>query len=303
MSGLGKLLGVTFPIIKTRVGGEGGAKTGKDVKRINQLLRLAKYLNVPGDDSQWNKASEKALTDFYNRWKGVTRQSAAYIDPKDPFDFLCTLAQEAGVLIALPRNLRSASAIKLFYDTCVARKIIYGWEENGVPLNGGTRTIWGFEGRPGWAVSTVRNSNGDCFFDLTTPTSLNCTSFANLMMSVWLFGTAHEKPYDSSQMVGGDYPLGWRYWMQTINDNNLIFDGYCFDAEAVKNCMKPNQLYHVGLCKHSDGFITHDTVALNGEIYEYNKYAPYVFKTKVVERVNRTLKGGGGVRILGPSPF
>lgn len=300
---MGKLIGVTFPIIKGRVGGEGGAKNGNDVKRINQLLRMAGYLKGSEDDKVWGKKSEKALEEFYNRHKNMTRVSATYIDPKDPFDFLCTLAHEAGVLIPLPANLRSASALRLFFETCVARRFKYGWTRNGKALNGGTRTIWGFEGRKGWAISTVNDGTGKYFFASEFPATLNCTSFANLMMSVWLTGNAHEKPYDASQMVGGFDPLGWRYYMQAINDNKLIFEGYCFDVDAVVNCVQPNRLYYLGMCEKDDGIITHDTVVLNGEVYECNlTQEPAVYKTKIAERIKPVLRKGC-VRILGPSPF
>ena len=59
---MGTLFGATFPIISKRVGGEGGLKHGKDVTRINQLLRLARLMgpNVI-DDSVWSKESGEAL--------------------------------------------------------------------------------------------------------------------------------------------------------------------------------------------------------------------------------------------------
>ena len=299
---LGKLIGKTFPIIKSRVG-EDGQKKGDDVKRINQLLKLAGYLKGFSDESVWSKTSAKALEDFYSRHKGLTRYTAPFIEPKDNFDFLCTLAFEAGVLIALPTGMRSASALKVFFDTCVAKRYKYGWVKKGVTYNGGTKTIWGFEGRKGWAISTV-GINGKYFFDQTYPITLNCTGFANLALSVWITGCAHEGLYDASQMVGATYPLGWRYNLQGVNDNNLIFDGYCFDTEAVLKCMSPNRLYHLGLCEKDDGMITHDVVAFNGETYECNlTQTPAVYKTKAQDRINKVLRNKGCVRILGPAPL
>ena len=92
--------------------------------------------------------------------------------------------------------------------------------------------------------------------------------------------------------------------MQGISDGNFVVDGYSFDADAVKNCMQPNRLYYLGMCEKDDGIITHDTVVLNGEVYECNTppREPAVYKTKILERIKPVLRKGC-VRILGPSPF
>ena len=296
---MGQLFGATFPIITARVG-EGGKKSGKEVKRINQLLRMAGFLKTdPLTDETWGKNSSDAMVEFNTACQvgPVTK----YIDPKDAYDRLFTLALMAGVLIPLPSGLRSSSALTVLFDYCRSANYLYGWKEGDKVYNGGTHTIWGFEGRPSWAISTVKP--GD-YFTSSNPVTLNCTSFANLMMAAWVQGDAHSSPYDASQMVGGFDPLGDRYGVPAVNDNELIFEGFCFDADAFKGCMQPARLYYVGFTD-SSGYIKHDTVAFNGEVYECNKNAtPAVYKTEAKARFERNRKSrGGGVYIMGPFPF
>lgn len=298
---MGKLIGATFPIISERVG-EGCATRGKDVKRIKQLLQLAKFLKNDRDgEDVWGKDAAKALMDFFTACQ--VGPVNAYIEPKDPYDRLFTLALTAGVLIPLPLGLRSISAVSILYEHCRTAGYRYGWKEpSGEIHNGGSRIIWGFANRPGWAISTV-NVLGQQFFSSTIPVTLNCTSFANLMMSVWCQGNAHSTPYDASQMVGGYDPLGLRYNMHPIDDGKMIFDGYCVDLETLKQSAQKDRLYHFASC-NNDGFITHDMVLLNGYVYECNKYKePAVYRTELGKRFESMRQAGSYPRMLGPSPY
>lgn len=298
---MGKLIGVTFPIIDTRIG-EGGTKYGRQVKRINQLLRLAGYLKtLPSDPKSWNKDSEAAMIAFHKRC-GVGPVEP-FIDPKDPYDRLFTLALTAGVLIPLPAGLRSSSAITVLFEHCRKNSYPYGWVKGDHTYGGGTRMIWGFEGRPSWAIATLLPKD-DYGFPDAVPVSMNCTSFANLMLSAWIQGNAHSAPYDCSQMVGGYDPLGSRYGLQPVNDNSLVFDGYCFDVDGVVANAKQDRLYHLGLCPDDSGFITHDVVLLNGVVYECNTgKTPAVYTTPVRERLKKIAWNKGCVRMLGPAPY
>lgn len=301
---MGKLIGTTFPIIKERIG-EGGKKYGREVKRINQLLKLAGYLTMlPNDPKTFTKESKEALLAFHRRC-GVGPVEP-YIDPKDAYDRLFTLALSAGVLIPLPAGLRSKSAATVLYEHCRSSNYPYGWVKGATVYNGGTRMIWGFENRPSWAIATLLPKDDYGFPDLF-PISLNCTSFANLMLSAWYQGNAHSQPYDCSQMVGGYDPLGLRYNLHPVNDG-LVMDGYSFDVDAVAEAAQPGRMYHLGLCAKDDGFITHDVVLVDGMVYEINvpPNSPAVFATPVKKRLERVLgtsASKGCVYMMGPSPY
>jgi hypothetical protein len=293
----------TFSIISKRVG-EGGAKFGGDVRRINQLLIHAGFLkgSAAAASNSWEKASAKALEDFYKAC--AISNPPAYIDPKDSMDTLLTLAICAGVLIKVPNGLASESALRVFYNHCVSSWYPYGWVDTrkNVVYNDGTKMVWGFEGRPGYAVCTSVNGDGK-FFNSNVTTALNCTGFANIVLSLWSKGTIHASPYEANQMVGGYNPLGVRYGMVPLDDGKFIQSGFCFDLDSLKKSMKINKLYYLGMC-NGNGEVSHDTVILNGYVYESNIQDPSVSATFIDERWKRMITNNknAGVRIYSFTP-
>src|SRR6516164_5870937 len=105
-----------FSIINHRVG-EGGARHGPDVLRLNQLLRLngcdgaKRRPRIDAHKMIWDKASERALVDFRERQISFTmlmhddsllrpgQNDQPFIMPHDRILF--DLALGAGVLIRL----------------------------------------------------------------------------------------------------------------------------------------------------------------------------------------------------------
>jgi len=201
----------------------------------------------------------------------------------------------AKVLIPLPYGLRGSSALAVFYDHCRTANYPYAWHVDG------TRIIWGFEGWPAWAIATTLDRN----FSSTQTVAFNCTSFANVALSVWVQGNVHAPPYDASQMVGGFDLLSQRYGLQPVSDHKLIFDGFCFSADGLEDLEK-GRLYSVSFCD-STGFGHHDVVLLNGEFYEANHPGDpkAIYRTPHERRMKRALAangGGGGAIIYGPMP-
>lgn len=292
-------MAATFGIISKRVG-DGGQTNGIEVKRIQQLLKLAGYTTVGTPDGAWGKNSRTALGEFME-CAGV--KAAGFIDPTDANDLLCSLAEEAGVLIPLPSGLRSVSAALVLYDTCHKAGIPYGWVENGKKYGGGTRMIWGFAGRPKWAIATTDHLPRD--FDTDAALSLNCTGFANLMMSLWCRGDAHGEPYNSSQDVGGWNPLGRRYNYTALAPSPLKqkVPGMFENVDTLQSMLEPGRIYHFAGCR-SNGFITHDMVLIDEVVYECNlDRTPAVYQTDLCERWDRLRKLGKFAVVYGPGPF
>lgn len=292
------LFGTTYSIVTKNIG-SGGVIHGKEVSRIQQLLRLAGFLRTSlASDGTWDQTTAQAWLDFQKNIM-PNQPTVPFVEPRPAYgqwvDRLAVLALKAKVLIPLPTLYRKADAIKWFFDYCRQMKYEYGWEQGSLIKS---RTIWGFAGRPKWAIVTA---DGKAFgladrycFPPNNPIYLNCTSFANLMMSIWLSGNAHESPYDASQMVGNDVALGWRYKMKALDDGKMMVDGYCYDIETIKRMTKPDKLYHIA-SSDDNGNMLHDTVLYNGEVYECNKPPnnPAVFKTRLEVRVNRMLEAKG----------
>lgn len=292
-------MGATFKIINSRVG-EGGQTRGIEVKRIQQLLTLAGC--DPGPvTGEWNPATKKAWMDFQAslNWGPVK----PCIEREDPYFRLFTLAYTAGVLLDLPNNLRSKSAALALYQTCRERNIPYGWADNGGHVyNGGTRSVWGFEGNPGYAVAARGRSTETAEFDLCVPFTLNCTAFANLMLSVWMQGNAHSAPYDFSQQVGGFNPLALRYGMREAPGFYVLNPpGLYKDLKTIESVVEPGRIYYLGSADNR-GFIFHDMILIDGLVYECNTYqTPAVFTTPLSKKIRQL--GGHFFTLYGPGPF
>jgi hypothetical protein len=242
-------------------------------------------------------ASAKAWEDF-QRYKGWLPKP--YLDPVDAEDRLAYLASEAGVLLWTPNYLKSLSAVTTLVDMIIASEIPYGW---GDKYGEGTRSIYGFEGRP-WAMVFLEGGTFDV--DAKDARSFNCCSFVNVLLSVWRQGNIHSAPYDSSQAVGGDGPqLGTRYGMPEVlnSKGKQVFDS----LDELKSVLQADRIYHMALCKDSSGtFTKHDVAVISGTVYQSNiagtsPNASGVYAKSLDDQwKNMKVKR---VRLFGPGPF
>jgi hypothetical protein len=282
-------MGATHPIITSRVG-DGGQTRGLEVKRIQQLLRLAG--SDPGPiTGEWTTATKRAWLDFQADcdWGPVN----PYIDQEDPYMRLFMLAYAAGVLIELPNNLRSTSAVLSFVETCRDEKIPYGF-----------RTVWGFENYPNYAVVTLHSHRADVEFPPRNPRLLNCSSFVNLMLSIWVQGNIHQPPYERSQESNPTKPLGCRYNLHPARG----FDkqkppGIYKNFDTIQDLLEPDRMYYLNSCDEAGGF-HHDMVLLNGTIYQANDdQTPAVYALPLKQQWDRTRQANHFFTIYGPGPY
>jgi hypothetical protein len=218
----------------------------------------------------------------------------------DAEDRLAYLASEAGVLLWTPNYLKSLSAVTTLVDMIIASEIPYGW---GDKYGEGTRSIYGFEGRP-WAMVFLEGGTFDV--DAKDARSFNCCSFVNVLLSVWRQGNIHSAPYDSSQAVGGDGPqLGTRYGMPEVlnSKGKQVFDS----LDELKSVLQADRIYHMALCKDSSGtFTKHDVAVISGTVYQSNiagtsPNASGVYAKSLDDQwKNMKVKR---VRLFGPGPF
>lgn len=308
----------TFTIIRNRIG-PGGQMRGVEVKRVQQLLKLAGYSVVGTPDGGWEPNTSKAWQahleqrrsgrSIRSRLLGPDNDSAEawqahrefdrrldYIDPADPAKHLLNLAEMARVLMPLPNGQNRSAALKSFFDWVHLNKIPYGWAK----YNRGTMMTWGLENNPSWAICTKPGSRRSVLFDLFVPRSLNCTSLANILMSVWECGNLHGR-YWASQAVGGFDNLSDRYGYPRLPGSNNNGRGLYTSLAGIG--VRPGKLYHFGICD-PNGYINHDTVLLDGEIYECNlDKTPACYKTKLEDRWRRLRNQGKYAIVSGPAPI
>ena len=172
---------------------------------------------------------------------------------------------------------------------------------------------FGLDGSPGYIVFTTNSKQ----FDLgDVPIAINCTSFSNLAMSIWRRGNAHAAPYDHSQNSGGFVGLGTRYGLDYLTNPNAPdassdvkavtlsahvtaddYNTYFYNAEDVLSLTKPGELYYLQWCRKPSGFGHHDTVLLDGYVYETNIPKPALRKTRLAQRLGHTRDA---LRLMGP---
>lgn len=293
----------TLSIVGRKIG-EGGSTRGAEVKRFQQLLYLAGYTRVGWPDGAWGKNTTAAWMEYQERY--VFRPARPYVDAGDPQNKLFYLALDAGVLVPLAGEI-GPKGVKAQFQTMHDMGVPYGWKDHGR----GTLMTWGLQqnGNVGWGICTKPGGSHTALFDMEVTRSSNCCSFANVLLSIAAAGNLHHPKYSASQDVGGDDPaknLSRRYGYAPLKGSPkpakgaMLKPGLYTSLEELQADTRPGVVYHFAICKPS-GFITHDTVLLDGEIYECNlDRTPACYKSSLEERWARTTKGKKYAIVSGP---
>jgi len=250
-------MAATFRIITHRVG-EKGQTTGIEVLRIQQLLKLNKY-NVRCT-GVWDTASRDALQAFQEklrREQGLVALEYGQLSPIRPYimpddSMLFELAYRAGVVIRLAPGRRGDLGFQDVHDWCVEHKVGFDW----------FHAVWGLHGYLPWAVVTRFDPDTHVHsFDLVDPLALNCTLYANLMMSVWFSGTAHGPPFSANVAnTGGANHLA----VQRYQYPRLV---KCESIAAIRAAARqPGRLY----CLEAGDWVGHIALLLGDTVYECN---------------------------------
>lgn len=281
-----------FSIVSKKIG-EGGVKQGVEVRRLQQLLSMAGFRRVGTPDGSWGKNTTAAWEEYQQSY-GYARPRQ-FVEGGDPENRLFHLALRAGVLFPLPSGQLGANGVRACFDTMRALQVPYGWDGKERPYGNGTMMTWGLalNGNTSWAICTKPGGRLTATFDMNVPLASNCSAFANVMMSVWRAGNLHNAQYSASQDCGGDDPaknLSKRYGYVPLPGSPKppqgvqARPGLYTSLEELKAALKANELYHFAICRPS-GFITHDTVLLDGDVYECNcNKTPACYKTSLDER-------------------
>jgi hypothetical protein len=283
----------TFRIIDSTVG-KGGHQFGPNVLRVKQLLKLNGLMVTAGD--HWDRTTETALLDFRQKLFGETPFAMVDSYRNEPLRasiprndmVLFELAYRANVLIRLCPPRSGADALTDVHDWLVKRETGFGWN----------RVAWGVEGMPTWAVVTsfeedkpiAKQFYGFEFPSTEAPLALNCTVYANLMMSVWLHGNVHQPPFSAGVAESGlDKHLSVsRYGYKLLGEYKSVAD---ITKHTAKN---PSQLF----CVEAGNFVGHMALLLDGEVFQCNIGKPACTRTPL----ERFVRGHPSGWISGPAP-
>jgi len=281
-------MAATLSIITAKIG-EGGEQHGLNVRRIQQLLRLAK---IPVDRSgHWSPKMAgyvnafRASTlkpDFYMADQPRDDEPKNHVSPTDPVLF--ELAYAAGVLIPLGVGWNRGKGAFVDVQRNLERRDA-SWVND--------RVAWGLEGFPSWGIITMGSKTGKYEFPDDDPTALNCTTYANLMMSVWAQGNAHGPPYSAGVADSGNdkHLAKLRYGYPLIGK----FDSLAAVTAQIK---RPDKLYCIEAA-YDSGEVHHIGLLLENFVYECN----VIPKLGVQKRpLSDWLRSHTPVWLLGPAP-
>ena len=167
-------------LIDSRVG-DAGLKNGSEARAVQELL-VAAGANDPNISGTWGNACNKALNAAQERHHRPTRN---YVEPDD--DILLDLCNDAGILIPVNGG-KDITGVKHLDAWAWDKRVTY---EPGAEKGLGTRAFYGlkFQGKEQYAIQRNKGWKAG-------PINLNCTTWVNLLLSIYLQGNAHSSPYD-----------------------------------------------------------------------------------------------------------
>ncbi len=259
----------TIKFISNAVG-DGLHNDHNDVGALQQLLLAAGVHVHGGADRRWGKSTAGALSE-YQKKKGVPQK--ARVDLGD--ELLLKLAMDAKILIPMP-GLAGVSGLLQTHKWFADNGIKY---QQGAESGGGNRAIYGLEGTRSYAVQTT-----DSEFR-AGPVQMDCTTYVNLMLSIYIQGHAHMAPYEASCKAYGEasnnHCARERYGLQLVNRLEGQFPAqkkvnYFKTADQIIEATRNSagRLFVLEVGGGSLGGVKHMALYLNGDVYECTTHQP-----------------------------
>jgi hypothetical protein len=247
--------------------GKGQKNIKNDVRVLQQLL-LAAGEDVPGgDDGGWGDKTAGALASFQKKNITSGAKLSDSVDSED--DCLLLLAWKADILIPMPGK-SGMPGIETMHKWFRDRRIKYN---AGAEKGGGNRAVYGTPWRTDYAYQLI---------DLklqTGPVEMDCTTYVNMMLSIYTSGNIHNAPYQASCAnfggVSNEHCARDRYLLPLVR--RTVSDGkketkanYFGTAEQIEAAVKAdsNGLYALEVAAAGSGSVTHMVLLHDGTVYE-----------------------------------
>jgi len=289
----------TKKLIRSSVG-VGGDNDRQDVKAFQQLLMAAGEYVKGGDDGRWGDGTLGALRSYLRTQLPPLEKTL--IEPSD--DVPLKLAAKANILIPLP-GVRGMAGVDKLHKWFVDNNIKY---QNGAESGCGNRCIYGVDGHSGYAVQTESRELRK------GPLQMDCTTYANLMLSVYKFGNAHNAAYDGDcAKVGGTSTFHCardRYGFQIVSRRNKDASGRetvvtdFRTAEQITAAVREKGpgLYALEAAVLGSGTVKHLALLYDGNVYECtNACTPNCIKHSLLDFMARCQKSNRFCYLFGPN--
>jgi hypothetical protein len=279
--------------------GVGGTNAVADVRRLQQLLMAAGVNVKGGDDGGWGGNTLAALQSF-GRLQ-TPRTEPTLLQPGDPI--LLKLAEAANIVIPLP-GTSGLTGLNTVHEWFVQNNIGY---QPGAESGGGNRCVYGVEGLQRYAVQTEAKAFRK------GPIELDCTTYVNFMLSVYLHGNAHNSAYDGDcARVGGTSSFHCardRYGLPIITRRDkdksgrdvTVTDFRTAEQIAAATREKGPGLYALEPAVLGTGSVKHLALLHESNVYECsNVTTPNCIKHPLTEFMERCQASGRFCYLFGP---
>jgi hypothetical protein len=253
----------TWRLISSRVG-EKGITAGPDVTTVQQLLVAAGNPDPNILGGGWGGHSKTALLAFQNAHR-LTEQN--FVEPDD--GCLYALAEAANILVPMP-NLLGMSGVTSLHQWFRDNNIQY---QKGAESGGGNRALYGFDwaGCIDYAIQRIDRSWR------AGPVKMDCTTYVNCMISVFVHGNIHASPYAADCSAYGDtsniHMARERYHMPLVmrphtKDGVTTKENYFKEVDDIAAAAIANGLYAIEVGGGSAGGVSHMALLYNQQTYE-----------------------------------
>jgi hypothetical protein len=168
--------------------GVGKVNEARDVRNLQELL-IAAGEALPEADGRWGPATARALEKLQEESQKEHPRAdiplRPIVKPDDPI--LLFMAIKGQMSIPLPKKAGWPGVLQL-HKWFQSHHICYN---KGAQHGKGNRALWGVAGRRDYVVQTTAGHYR------RGPVEMDCTTYVNLMLSVYQKGHAHTLPYSA----------------------------------------------------------------------------------------------------------
>ena len=244
--------------------GEHGTNKTTDVRRLQTLLISAGFGVRGGADGKWGEGTKAALAAAARTLPAGSFKPAAPVKHGDYL--LLYLVWKAGLLIQLPGKAGMAGVLWM-HRWFVEQGVRYNL---GAEKGRGNRAVWGVHEDLRYAVQTIGGSFG------RGPIEMDCTTYVNLMLSIYASGHCHHEPYAASCAAFGGTAASHcardRYGMALVERARpgaaaaRHFETAAQLREAT--AAQEDKLYAIEVAEAGSGFVRHMALLHDATVYE-----------------------------------
>ena len=279
--------------------GVGGKNRGDDVRSLQQLLIAAGETVNGGADGRWGGGTLTALQSYSKGQTPPVVRTLVQPDEELPLE----LAIEADIAIPLP-GVCGVAGMDVLHKWFTDNSIKY---QQGAENGGGNRCVYGVDGHKDYAVQTVAREYR------AGPVEMDCTTYANLMLSIYLHGNAHNTAYDGDcAKVGGTssfhcardrygFPIVTRASTDKAGKATQVTDFRTAEQILAATAEKGRGLYALEPAVLGTGAVKHLALLYGTDVYECtNAMTPNCIKHSLTEFMERCVKNGRFCYLFGP---